>query len=154
MEIGRIGRLPSERAALTTKFVIQPFGDKGRIKGYFTAGFDPESGEVREVFIRLDKVGSAMHGMLEALGVVVSLALQSGVPAEKVAEKLRGRKFEPAGWVVAGEGMLERVRDAQGGTAGGGASGGANVSQSGAQVSSVVDLLGIWLGSLAKGYYR
>ena len=61
-----------------------------------TVGFDPESGQPRELFLTAGKEGSLLNAML-ADAAVVSVALQSGVPAAALAPSV-GRL--PAGPVT------------------------------------------------------
>ena len=44
-----------------------------------TLGFDPATGEVREIFSHGAKVGSAMDGILDDVCILLSIALQHGV---------------------------------------------------------------------------
>ncbi len=61
-----------------------------------TVGFDPESGQPRELFLTAGKEGSLLNAML-ADAAVVSVALQSGIPAAALAKSI-GRL--PAGPVT------------------------------------------------------
>lgn len=54
-------------------------------------------GRPAEVFARWGKEGSTTHGLMDAFSIVLSLALQYGVPAELVVSKLRNIRFEPLG---------------------------------------------------------
>lgn len=81
--------LPDERASLTHRFVIAGH------KGYLTVGFYPD-GRVGEIWLRVDKVGSTVRGFCDAWALMVSTALQYGVPLAKVVEKFKGMKFEPS----------------------------------------------------------
>jgi ribonucleoside-diphosphate reductase alpha chain len=54
-------------------------------------------GRPAEVFAKWGKEGSTTNGLMEALSIVLSLALQYGVPAELVVSKLRNLRFEPFG---------------------------------------------------------
>lgn len=47
-------------------------------------------GEPKEVFIRLGKAGGCAASQSEALGRLVTVALKSGVPLEKLVKQLRG----------------------------------------------------------------
>ena len=44
-----------------------------------TLGFEPASGEVREIFTHGAKVGSAMDGILDDVCILLSILLQHGV---------------------------------------------------------------------------
>ncbi len=61
-----------------------------------TVGFDPESGQPRELFLTAGKEGSLLNAML-ADAAVVSVALQSGVPAAALALSV-GRLPGPKIW--------------------------------------------------------
>lgn len=84
-------RLPDERQAITKKFVI------GGVKGYFTVGMF-ENGDPGELFITVAKEGSTLRGLIDGIGVSVSMALQHGVPLETLVEKLSYMRFEPQGF--------------------------------------------------------
>ena len=92
-------RLPSERSGLSRKFKI-PYlledGTQTKLKFYVTVGLY-EDGSPGEIFIRGDRLGSFMSGILDTLAVMISLGLQHGVPLETIVEKMRYAKFEPAG---------------------------------------------------------
>ncbi len=62
-----------------------------------TVGFDPESGQPRELFLTAGKEGSMLNAMLADAAVVISVALQHGVPAAALAKSV-GRL--PAGPVA------------------------------------------------------
>ncbi len=56
----------------------------------FTAciGFDPETGAPRELFLNGGKEGSQFDAMLADAAVVISIALQHGVPAVALAKSI------------------------------------------------------------------
>jgi hypothetical protein len=54
-------------------------------------------GRPAEVFASWGKEGSTTHGLIDAFSIVLSLALQYGVPVELVTAKLAGSRFEPLG---------------------------------------------------------
>ncbi|MFC4857044.1 hypothetical protein [Actinophytocola glycyrrhizae] len=54
-------------------------------------------GRPAEVFAKWGKEGSTTHGLMDAFSIVLSLALQYGVPAEVVVAKLADIRFEPLG---------------------------------------------------------
>jgi ribonucleotide reductase alpha subunit len=83
-------KLPIERASKTRSFRI------GDTKGYLTSG-QYADGSVGEIFIKLGKQGSTLSGVLDALAIVTSIALQYGVPLEALVTKLAGMRFEPSG---------------------------------------------------------
>ena len=84
-------RLPDSRASVTHKFEI------GRLKGYVTVGLYPD-GRPGEVFIKIAQHGSTISGLVDAISVLTSLALQYGVPVENLARKFEFTRFEPSGW--------------------------------------------------------
>jgi ribonucleoside-diphosphate reductase alpha chain len=49
-----------------------------------------EDGRMGEVFLKADKQGSFESGMVDGLSIVLSLALQYGVPPEHIIDKLKG----------------------------------------------------------------
>jgi hypothetical protein len=78
------------------------------VKIYVQVGLFPDTGEVGEVFIKADRMGSSISGLLDALSMSVSVGLQSGVPLRWFVDKMRNMQFEPAG-VVADDPDLGRV---------------------------------------------
>ncbi len=84
-------RLPDERPAVTHKFRV------GEQEGYITVGLF-EDGKPGEVFITISKEGSTIRGLMDSVAVLISLALQYGVPLEDLVRKFRGVHFEPAGF--------------------------------------------------------
>ena len=83
-------RLPAERNAITHKFEIAGH------EGYVTAGMYPD-GKLGEIFILIHKEGSILSGLLDALGVVTSIALQYGAPLEVLVDKMMHMRFDPSG---------------------------------------------------------
>lgn len=89
--VARPRPLPRTRPAYTVSFAV------GGAEGSFTAGVQSD-GQPGEITLRMGKHGSTLAGLAEAFSIVTSLALQHGVPVELIAERLRGLRFEPAGW--------------------------------------------------------
>jgi ribonucleoside-diphosphate reductase alpha chain len=83
-------RLPRTRKSLTTSFQV------GGAEGYMTTG-QYDDGGLGEVFLKMSKQGSTMAGMMDAFSVIVSIALQHGVPLETMVAKFTNQRFEPAG---------------------------------------------------------
>jgi regulatory Fis family protein len=83
-------RLPPTRPGLTHKFVI------GGHRGYLTVNCY-EDGRPGELFLRLDKPGSATRGWTDAFGIAFSMLLQGGAPLRQLVDKFRATRFEPAG---------------------------------------------------------
>ncbi len=64
---------------------------------YTSIGFD-ECGQPIEIFINISKHGSEVSAFSEALGRVISIALQGGIPVSRIAETLIGITGESATW--------------------------------------------------------
>ena len=84
-------RLPVRRPNLTHVIKV---GDQVISVGI---GIDPRDGRPREIFMTGAKDGSALAAILDDAAVVISVALQHGVPAEALAKSV-GRL--PAGSVA------------------------------------------------------
>ncbi|MGI0067969.1 MAG: vitamin B12-dependent ribonucleotide reductase, partial [Thermoplasmata archaeon] len=83
-------RLPDERKAITHHFSV------GGHDGYVTVGLYPD-GRPGEIFFRVTKEGSTVNGLMDSLGISMSMALQHGVPLKDLVRKLAHMRFEPAG---------------------------------------------------------
>ncbi len=83
-------RLPDTRYGPNHTFNIAGF------KGYITTG-TYDSGELGEIFIIGSKLGSTMQGFLDSFATMISIALQYGVPLEKLVEKFKETQFKPQG---------------------------------------------------------
>lgn len=68
----------------------------GDMKGYLHWGLR-EDKTPGEIFITASKQGSTTDGLLDAVAILISIAIQSGVPLERIVHKMRGRRFEPSG---------------------------------------------------------
>lgn len=66
-------------------------------EGYLHYGLYPD-GKLAEVFIRMAKEGSTISGLLDSIGVLMSVSLQYGVPVETIVRKFVHTRFEPAGF--------------------------------------------------------
>lgn len=86
-------KLPATRQSITHKF------DVAGLKGYLTCSMY-EEGEIGEIFIRTQKQGTTVQGLMDGFATAVSLALQYGVPLETFTDKFIGSKFEPAGFTT------------------------------------------------------
>lgn len=83
-------KLPDTRESLTHKFSI------GGTEGYLTIGkFD--DGSPGEVFFQMAKAGSTINGLMDSIGVLLSLGLQYGVPLDTFVRKFSHVRFEPEG---------------------------------------------------------
>ncbi len=83
-------RLPDQRKAVTHHFQV------GGHDGYVTVGLYPD-GRPGEIFFRVTKEGSTVNGLMDSLGISMSMALQHGVPLRDLVRKLAHLRFEPAG---------------------------------------------------------
>jgi ribonucleoside-diphosphate reductase alpha chain len=86
--------LPNERTGLTKRIHLRH--REGDLKIYISTGTFPD-GALGEVFVKADKAGSTISGLLDALSITASLALQYGVPVETIVEKWTNLRFDPAG---------------------------------------------------------
>ncbi|MCZ6706665.1 MAG: vitamin B12-dependent ribonucleotide reductase [Chloroflexi bacterium] len=84
-------RLPNSRNAITHKFSI------GEHEGYLTVG-EYNDGRPGEMFVHISKEGSTVSGLMDAVGALTSVLLQSGVPLETLVRKFSHTRFEPSGW--------------------------------------------------------
>jgi len=82
--------MPRIRRGGTTSFTI------GGAEFYLTANAQ-QDGQLGEIFAKFGKEGSTIAGLMDAISILVSLALQYGVPLETVARKLTGTRYEPMG---------------------------------------------------------
>ncbi len=87
--------LDDERNGATHEMEIGAGED--RIEGYITSGIYSD-GTLGEIFIRAEKQGSFVSGLMDGFAVVFSIALQSGIPLERFISKFRHTQFEPAGF--------------------------------------------------------
>ncbi len=83
-------KLPDARHAITHHFQV------GGHDGYVTVGLYPD-GRPGEIFFRVTKEGSTVNGLMDSLGISMSMALQHGVPLKDLVRKLAHLRFEPAG---------------------------------------------------------
>lgn len=70
--------------------------ETGNGRMYVTIG--EHNGKPVEVFIQIGKSGQIMNTFSEALGRIISLALQNGVPVDEVTEKLSGINSDKSVW--------------------------------------------------------
>jgi ribonucleoside-diphosphate reductase alpha chain len=83
-------RLPDTRQSVTHKFSV------GGHEGYITVGLYPD-GAPGEVFAKIAKQGSTMSGLVDTAAILISIALQYGVPVNALARKFEHTRFEPSG---------------------------------------------------------
>ena len=84
-------RLPDKRPAVAHKFSI------GGHEGYIHVGLY-EDGSPGEVFLRMNKEGSVISGLMDSVALLTSFALQYGVPLEFLVNKFSHTRFEPSGF--------------------------------------------------------
>ncbi|MGQ4807505.1 Vitamin B12-dependent ribonucleotide reductase [Candidatus Entotheonellaceae bacterium PAL068K] len=84
-------RLPDERPAITHRFQVAGF------EGSITVGLfdDGTPGELR---LLMAKEGSTLGGLMNAFGTAISMALQAGVPLERLVTTFSHMRFDPAGF--------------------------------------------------------
>lgn len=92
--------LPSRRPNVTETFKWQD------TRLTLTVGFD-DAGAAREVFVDGWKAGHAFKSLIDDAGVIISLALQHGVSAQRLYSTLRRPPYEPEIW--RGEGAAENT---------------------------------------------
>ena len=83
-------KLPDTRQSITHKFTIHDF------EGYLTIGLY-EDGTPGEVWLKGNKQGTTVSGLLDAIAIMMSISLQYGIPLESIATKFIGMRFEPWG---------------------------------------------------------
>lgn len=84
-------KLPATRPAVTHHFNI------GGHDGYLTVGLY-DDGTPGELFIKMNKEGSTVSGLMDTVGILTSMCLQHGVPLDLIAAKLSFMDFEPRGF--------------------------------------------------------
>lgn len=83
--------LPADVVSYRHKFSIMGH------EGYLHYGIYPD-GKLAEIFIRMAKEGSTISGLLDSIGVLMSVSLQYGVPVQTLVRKFVHTRFEPAGF--------------------------------------------------------
>jgi len=81
-------QLPETRRGLTLK-------DHCGNMEYFTTVNFFDNGQPAELFVRIAKEGSTVAGLIEALAITASIALQYGTPWQILYDKYLGQIFEP-----------------------------------------------------------
>lgn len=98
-------KLPDTRPAIVHHFSV------GGTEGYLHVGLHPDQDpavmeelyrllrrlQPGELFLTTSKQGSTIDGLMDAVAIQVSLALQHGVPLQQLTDKMKGRRFEPSG---------------------------------------------------------
>lgn len=86
-------RPESKRKAVNYKLTV------GNLNVYLTLGEYP-NGELAEIFIDVNKQGSAMRSLFNTIAILTSLGIQSGVPIRLLVEFFSYMNFEPNGLVI------------------------------------------------------
>ena len=93
-------RLAGERKSITRVFRL-PYthkdGTDDTMHFYFTVGLY-EDGTPGEIFIKADRTGTLASGSLDAVGIMMSMMMQYGVPLEAMTAKLRHTRYPPSGF--------------------------------------------------------
>ena len=84
-------KLPADVKSIRHKFSIAGH------EGYIHCGLY-EDGSLGEIFIRVAKEGSTTSGLFDAIGILMSVSLQSGVPVKTIIKKFIHSRFEPMGF--------------------------------------------------------
>jgi len=92
------GPLPDDRDGITHHFVI--FAKEGEEtiehNGYLTVDCHPD-GCVGQIFLKMNRIGSAENGLATQWAAAVSRMLEMGVPLEELVKEYRGQAFHPSG---------------------------------------------------------
>ena len=74
-----------------------PVGKIENIDVYIQVGLYPDTNLPGEIFLKTDRMGSSISGLLDALSMSISVALQAGVPLSWFVDKLKNLRFSPSG---------------------------------------------------------
>lgn len=83
--------MPDTRDSKTHKFEVAGH------EGYITVGLHAD-GSPGELFVQMAKEGSTIGGLMDSMGALTSMALQYGVPLERLVNKFAYQRFEPSGF--------------------------------------------------------
>lgn len=72
-------------------------GEKKNI--YLGMPFYPGTKDLMALFINTGAQGETVTGLCESLGKVISVALQHGIPPERIGSTLKDSRFSPGGWI-------------------------------------------------------
>lgn len=81
----------NEYRSITHKFSI------GGHEGHMTVGMYEDGGPA-EIFVKLAKEGSTLAGIMDGFALLLSSALQHGVPLKALIDKFIHTRFEPSGY--------------------------------------------------------
>jgi hypothetical protein len=87
-------RLPTTREGTTNEVTLSCEDEKLQM---FIRSATFNDGRLGEVFINVERQGSFVSGMIDAFSIVLSLALQYGVPLQRVVDKLENTRFGKIG---------------------------------------------------------
>lgn len=87
--------LPDTRNSITKKLVIK-HPDREDTDVYITVGLY-DDGRPGELFVKAGKMGGTISGLLDAVGISISLGLQHGIPLQAFTTKFTNMAFEPDG---------------------------------------------------------
>ena len=90
-EMPRRRKMPDERMSITHKFSIAGHD------GYLHVGMW-DDGTPGEIFIKMNKEGTMLSGIMDMWSVGMSMNLQYGVPLEVLCAKMVNSRFEPSGF--------------------------------------------------------
>jgi len=88
-------QLPMTRRSLTHKVKIH--AEDGPVTIYFTVGLQ-ENGQPAELFIKEDKEGASLGGMLKSWALAVSMLFRAGYTVEDLFSKFAFIRHQPAGF--------------------------------------------------------
>jgi ribonucleoside-diphosphate reductase alpha chain len=89
-QLNRSTALPRRRQGETIRFVVND------AKGHLGTGALPD-GRLVEVRLWMDKQGSTVAGVADALSTAISTGLQAGAPLSTYVTELRATNYPPAG---------------------------------------------------------
>jgi hypothetical protein len=99
--------LPRRRPCVTEPLVVATRDGREPMRFEATVGFDPVTGAAREIFLSGAKDGSMLAAILDDASVVISVALQHGVPVAALAKSVwRGPEGSVVGAAIA---LVERL---------------------------------------------
>lgn len=90
-------KLPDERDGKSHGFKLGQ--NEGLIKHYIQTGTYTD-GRPGEMFLTADKEGSLVSGLMDSFATLFSIALQYGVPLDRLVEKFKFVRFEPCGYTT------------------------------------------------------